>query len=320
MNEDQVEGEATSRVVNRSQRRPSKRTARRLNVWVRRMHLYAGLFLLPWVFLYGITGAMFNHHTLLSQSDARRLSPESLEDSSLRAFPSAQELAVQVMRQIEKLAPESEFSIDNDHPAEFSNDIVLEVRTGGEKHSVHIDPVMRSTSVVEMVEAKRPDALLEEIKGVRLPTDPYKLANNAVPQIMSQAGLASDGSVHPRGWCKLNFLASIDGQPARVTYVLRDGHVDITKYDGSDGMTTRQFLLRLHTSHGQPPHWNARFLWSLFLDAMAIAMVTWGITGLVMWWQIKRVRRTGAVVIAASLITAMWMYFGMAAFHATTRL
>ena len=53
---------------------------------------------------------------------------------------------------------------------------------------------------------------------------------------------------------------------------------------------------------------------------MAIAMVTWGVTGLVMWWQLKRTRLIGAAVIAASLATAIWLYFGMFAFYATTQL
>lgn len=85
-------------------------------------------------------------------------------------------------------------------------------------------------------------------------------------------------------------------------------------------MTPRQFFLRLHTSHGQPPHWNGRMYWSLILDAMAIAMVTWGISGLVMWWQIKRTRLIGSVVILASLITASGLYVAMMDFYATTKL
>ena len=41
-----------------------RRVTPRWNILVRRLHLYAGLFMLPWVFLYGITGAMFNHQGL----------------------------------------------------------------------------------------------------------------------------------------------------------------------------------------------------------------------------------------------------------------
>ena len=46
--------------------RPRKRSRRhRLMMLARRGHLYAGLFMLPWVLLYGVTGALFNHANLL---------------------------------------------------------------------------------------------------------------------------------------------------------------------------------------------------------------------------------------------------------------
>ena len=44
--------------------RKGPRVAPRIIKFLRRIHLYAGLFLLPWVFLYGVTGAMFNHQEL----------------------------------------------------------------------------------------------------------------------------------------------------------------------------------------------------------------------------------------------------------------
>lgn len=292
----------------------------RWNILIRRVHLYAGLFLLPWVFLYGITGAMFNHQGLFPESPGVDVPAESLSSSALNGFPDADELAVQVVQKITDAVPDAVIEIDKQHQPTFNNDVVLEVRSGNTKHAVHIDPVAKSASVVELPKPEHPATVLDGIHNIRLHDNPYQLARDAVPQIMADAGFASDGSVHPRGWCKLNFLAAVNGQPARITYVLRDGHVDITAFDGNDGMTTRQFFLRLHTAHGQPPHWNARMIWSLFLDAMAIAMVTWGITGLVMWWQLKRARLVGAVVMTASLATATWLYFGMTAFYATTKM
>lgn len=319
MNHPNVDGNTARHLTESGPPKP-RRASPRWNILIRRLHLYAGLFLLPWVFLYGITGAMFNHQGLLSETRTVKVPAENLANSALKAFPRPEELAIQVVQGIEEAVPDTAIELENDHHAEFNNEVILEVRSSGAKHAVHIDPVTRSARVVEFPEPEHQESLLNEVKNIRLHEDPYKLANSAVPQIMADAGFESNGSVHPRGWCKLNFLASIDGQPARVTYVLRDGHVDITKFDGSDGMTSRQFFLRLHTSHGQPPHWNARMIWSLFLDAMAIAMVTWGVTGLVMWWQLKRARLLGAAVIGASLVTAISLYFGMTAFYATTRM
>jgi hypothetical protein len=51
---------------------------------------------------------------------------------------------------------------------------------------------------------------------------------------------------------------------------------------------------------------------------MAIAMVTWGVTGLVMWWQLKRTRLIGALVIVTSVATALWLYTSVSHFYART--
>jgi hypothetical protein len=56
----------------------------------------------------------------------------------------------------------------------------------------------------------------------------------------------------------------------------------------------------------------------LILDVMAIAMVTWGITGLVMWWQLKRTRLIGALVIVTSVATALLLYTSVSHFYART--
>jgi hypothetical protein len=85
-------------------------------------------------------------------------------------------------------------------------------------------------------------------------------------------------------------------------------------------MPLRHFFLRMHTSHGQSPTWNGRSFWSLAVDTMAIAMVFWGISGIIMWWQIKRTRWIGAVIIGLSLLTAGAMAIGLHDFYAATRL
>jgi hypothetical protein len=53
---------------------------------------------------------------------------------------------------------------------------------------------------------------------------------------------------------------------------------------------------------------------------MSIAMVCWGLSGVFMWWQIKRTRILGVVVIGISLLTATAMWFGLQSFYAATRL
>lgn len=290
---------------------------------VRRVHLYAGLFLLPWVFLYGITGAMFNHIGLFPAVTILPVPADPPVTAALKELPSAESLATQVTEAIRTAAPDAQIELRPDHGAAYNNDLGLETTIKGEKHVVRIDPVDRSAWIMIPPKNREQEAqtpVLTDVRNVRLKPDPHETAKSAVPAIVAAAGLDAPSPTKPVGWCKLNFLADIDGQPCRVTYVLRDGHVDITRHTGDDGMLARQFLLRLHTSHGRTPGWSSRNLWSLFVDGMAIAMVMWGVTGLVMWWQLKSIRLIGGLVILASILTAIAVCLGMVDFYATTKL
>ncbi len=70
---------------------------------VRRAHLYAGLFMTPWVFLYGITATLFNHPLeLLSdvEQTQRSIALADLAGTPLATFPTPQALASQVVNAI----------------------------------------------------------------------------------------------------------------------------------------------------------------------------------------------------------------------------
>ena len=56
---------------------------------------------------------------------------------------------------------------------------------------------------------------------------------------------------------------------------------------------------------------GARWLWAVAVDMMAAAMVVWGCSGLLMWWQMKSLRRWGAVALAASVVAATCLALAM---------
>ena len=47
---------------------PRRSAGRRVMHTIRRLHLYLGLFLLPWSILYGVTGFLFNHPTAFADA------------------------------------------------------------------------------------------------------------------------------------------------------------------------------------------------------------------------------------------------------------
>lgn len=293
----------------------------RLLILIRRIHLYAGLFLLPWVFLYGITGAMYNHQALFPEAKFHRVDPAVTSATPLTDLPSTLELAEQVTAAIDAATPEKKVVLADRPGAELTNDIIFEVRQSGDRYAVHLDPIAHESYVVtHYANPEQRKSLIPDLKWLKLDPNPYNTAKSAVKPILESAGIELDADPKPLGWSKLNFLVNVDDELARVTYVLRDGHVDVELFTGQDGMTARQFFMRLHTTHGQSPHWNGRSRWSIFLDAMAIAMVTWGVSGLIMWWQIKRTRLVGAAIILISVVVALFMYFDVHSFYAATKL
>ena len=292
----------------------------RMMMFARRAHLYAGLFLLPWVFLYGITGAMFSHQGLFPDVSFRPVPRAVVDETELAGFPSPDTLAKQVTSVINDAADDVTVELAKDAEAKFTNNMMFEFHHEGQRHLLHINPHDFESHVVRFPEKNpKPEKLIGNIKNIKLSPNPQEIARRSAKKMITDIGY-SVNHPKPHGWTKLNFMANVDGQPARVTYVLKDGHVDVTAYDGQPGMTARGFLMRLHTTHGQSPSWTARMVWVVFADVMAIAMVSWGVTGLLMWWQIKRVRVIGGVVMICSVLVAAIMFFAVQHFYAANTL
>ncbi|AWM39993.1 hypothetical protein C1280_25300 [Gemmata obscuriglobus] len=60
---------------------------------VRRTHLYVGLFLFPWAILYGVTGFLFNHPTVLADAPTAHFSRADVVGTPLEFAPTPQEQA-----------------------------------------------------------------------------------------------------------------------------------------------------------------------------------------------------------------------------------
>jgi hypothetical protein len=88
----------------------------------------------------------------------------------------------------------------------------------------------------------------------------------------------------------------------RVEYSPLDGAVSTERVgDRASGPSTRAFLTRLHTLHVYPGGMSVRWLWAVLVDLMGGALLLWGFTGLLMFWQIKKLRRIGGFVLLAGV-------------------
>src|SRR5262249_36596126 len=64
---------------------------------IRRGHLFAGLFMLPWVVLYGVTAFLFNHPDAFPDHQTRPFGAAELAGTSLEGLPSPAGAAAQVV-------------------------------------------------------------------------------------------------------------------------------------------------------------------------------------------------------------------------------
>lgn len=120
-------------------------------VIIRRLHLYVGLFLLPWVFLYSITGAMFNHQELFGDVTAYDVPRQPIKES-MHNFPAEETLARAVVAEMREQVPDSKIELAKRHEAAFNNSLIFQVQHEGKQHNVFIDPVQKSARIRVMPE------------------------------------------------------------------------------------------------------------------------------------------------------------------------
>jgi len=305
---------------------------------LRRLHLYTGLVLVPWVLLYGVTAFLFNHPTVATDRTRRNLTPEELESTPFQEEVRAADVAELIASALSESMREEdaqggsspspagsgsrdgagEVESPNGGPpdlvprnAQFSRTARLEVRGGGLRQSFSYDmgrrSMLYSTRTFTEVEDEesplaragfKPDGLAELV-----PTNRWK---EAVRALAAEVGTAdvSEAAVSFRSGPSIAFNVDFEGVPHELSYDLSRGTLSAEALDQPPSMSLRTFLLRLHKAHVYPSAGGARWAWALLVDVMALAMVSWGVTGLFMWWQIKRTRGIGTWLVAISLVLA----------------
>jgi hypothetical protein len=141
-------------------------------------------------------------------------------------------------------------------------------------------------------------------------TDPLnERVKAAVPVVLERTGFPT-GDVTVTSVPDLSFLMSDGAKAWRVTYNALTG-VSADAAPPPEELSTRRFLTRLHLASGYPGHTDTKWFWAVLVDATAVVMVFWGLSGLFMWWQVKATRRWGFVVLLLSAAAATALGFGM---------
>ena len=155
----------------RTQRRPLRK--RTLHV-VRRAHLYFGLFLLPWVVLYGTTGFLFNHPTAFSDAPAVSFGKNELIGTPMESLPKPAASAAQVVTALNERAKEGHpYSLVEPEKARYVRSLAtVTVKGDGGETSVAFDldypggtVRTRAAAPPAPVEEKAPFAISANAKG-----------------------------------------------------------------------------------------------------------------------------------------------------------
>jgi len=305
---------------------PADRTAdsrpqhKRLAHLLRRVHLYLGLLLLPWAVLYGVTAFLFNHPAAFSDQPTVQFGREAVAGTPMESVPSPREQAEQVIAKLNDLhKPAVPYTLGAGE-AKYNREFAFATaKADGRTVSVLIDPRTGAGTVRSNPDKPKPDLAKPPFTHTPPPApptspttwaDPIRLSPSlpervkaAIPVILERTGFTADNVV-VTSVPDLVFPIEADGKTWTATYNATTGTVTGGPPEVVPGPTWRQYLLRLHSAHGYPGETNARWGWAVVVDVMAVVLVFWGLSGLVMWWQVKATRVAGAVVLVVSAIVA----------------
>ena len=99
---------------------------------------------------------------------------------------------------------------------------------------------------------------------------------------------------------RLSFLGS-----TRLTYSMKDQKLKVER----QRMRFGQAAIRMHFRVGnrQPGFWNK--FWGLLVDFACVGIIIWVVSGLIMWWRLRRLRAWGAMAVgcgALSFLLLIW--------------
>jgi hypothetical protein len=304
-------------------------------MWVRRVHLYLGLFLFPWAVLYGVTAFLFNHPTAFGDRPTATFGRDALAGTPLEGPPDPQAIAEQVVAKLnETQGPTTPYILAGAAKFTGKEFALAKVVADGQSLNVSIDlkagsGTVRASPARERREAEkapfavgagaggkgkrgsgkkagpsRGDAAGPSF-GLGLSEPLPERVRAAVPTILERTGFPA-GEVTVTSVPEVVFPVEASGRVWTATYNPMTGGVSGSPADEQPetDLGWRQFLLGLHKAHGYPGETNGRWLWALSADAMALTMCFWGLSGLVMWWQVKATRNAGAVVLVLSAAAA----------------
>jgi hypothetical protein len=90
----------------------------------------------------------------------------------------------------------------------------------------------------------------------------------------------------------------IPGRERRITYRPAESRLTVE----AAPFRVRGFLNGLHTLHGFGTASLAATAWAVLVDVVSAAMIVWALSGIYLWWEMRRTRLWGGATLAAGAL------------------
>ncbi|WP_437530058.1 hypothetical protein WME79_48995 [Sorangium sp. So ce726] len=276
--------------------------ARSLKI-IRRIHMYTGLFLLPWLLFFGASGVLFNHPNVGEDVRGQRVGPDEMAQLTGLTPWRPQAVAEAVVAEMNR-ADAGAYTLDPGFASRFNGVAVLKARDAEGQHMLLLD-LERSAGILAFRRA-RPSGAKAPFSGAAPDLPQYSLTDveARLAGLLEKKGLKVPGPLRGQAELapELEFrVRDREGVSWNVAYDIATGSVAGRRSDQWPSIGVSQLFAKLHTTHHFPMKLGARWLWALFEDLLGLAMVVWAISGLFMWWQMKPTRIAGVASIAAAI-------------------
>jgi len=307
--------------------------ATRMMKVVRRIHMFAGLFMLPWVLVYGVSALVFNHNSWFHpKKNLRAVQTREVDDLPESVWHSgpiadvgtAESLAVSILKEMNESRTNAQpaWALAGDEEARFTRTLLLESASGGTNLLLQINFSEQSGALTRSVSGSEAPKPRDGAETQRFSPKAARIFNGdwskEVAQLLGQIGATDAPELKPfrvKNAPELVFTAESSGRRWDVRCNLQNGDVTAREAGQGAGFVSRTagFLTRLHKTRGYPnnPDVGVRWWWAVLVDATAFLMLFWGISGLAMWWQMRGQRKWGAVAMGACGVATWFIWTGM---------
>lgn len=281
---------------------------------IRRIHLYTGLLLLPWVIFFGLSGVLFNHPKLGPMEEIARFDEKTAEE---KGFPrlNAEALAALVIAALNEAEGGRAYRRAKTGDAMIEGEFVFQGASVDGPITLSLNPHAGGAVVTRTPDGRKSPA-------PSFLTTPLSAADGLdkeslqviAKDLLDAGGITTLGPVEPssRGGAELRFQleSETSGQRWNLAWNLARGNLAARELGTGDAPDLYSVLTRFHKTHHYPTQMGARWLWSALADATGLTMVFWGISGAIMWWQMKPTRLLGVAGLSVAGVIALFVFAG----------